>query len=51
MGSSIVFIDGTVVSVILPALQTNLNATVVDMKLLDDLLSGGGRAVINASML
>jgi EmrB/QacA subfamily drug resistance transporter len=30
LGSSMVFIDGTVVNVALPALQTNLNATVVD---------------------
>jgi hypothetical protein len=31
LGSSMVFIDGTVVNVALPALQTNLNATVVDV--------------------
>ncbi len=30
LGSSMVFIDGTVVNVALPALQSNLNATVVD---------------------
>lgn len=30
LGSSMVFIDGTVVNVALPALQTKLNATVVD---------------------
>jgi EmrB/QacA subfamily drug resistance transporter len=30
LGSSMVFIDGTVVNVALPALQTSLNATVVD---------------------
>lgn len=32
LGSSMAFIDGTVVNVALPALQTNLNATVVDMQ-------------------
>lgn len=32
LGSSMVFIDGTVVNVALPALQTNLNATVVDVQ-------------------
>jgi EmrB/QacA subfamily drug resistance transporter len=32
LGSSIVFIDGTVVNVALPALQSNLNATVVDVQ-------------------
>lgn len=32
LGSSMVFIDGTVVNVALPALQTSLNATVVDMQ-------------------
>jgi MFS family permease len=32
LGSSLVFIDGTVVNVALPALQTNLNATVVDVQ-------------------
>jgi EmrB/QacA subfamily drug resistance transporter len=32
LGSSMVFIDGTVVNVALPALQTNLNATVTDMQ-------------------
>ena len=32
LGSSMVFIDGTVVNVSLPALQTNLNATVVDVQ-------------------
>src|SRR5438445_5784090 len=30
LGSSMAFIDGTVVNVALPALQQNLNATVVD---------------------
>src|SRR6266540_6183211 len=32
LGSSMVFIDGTVVNVALPALQTALNATVVDVQ-------------------
>src|SRR6185436_5197059 len=32
LGSSMVFIDGTVVNVALPALQSNLNATVVDVQ-------------------
>jgi EmrB/QacA subfamily drug resistance transporter len=32
LGSSMAFIDGTVVNVALPALQTNLNATVVDVQ-------------------
>jgi len=32
LGSSMVFIDGTVVNVALPALQTNLHATVVDVQ-------------------
>jgi EmrB/QacA subfamily drug resistance transporter len=32
LGSSMVFIDGTVVNVALPALQANLNATVVDVQ-------------------
>jgi EmrB/QacA subfamily drug resistance transporter len=32
LGSSMVFIDGTVVNVALPALQTNFNATVVDVQ-------------------
>src|SRR2546421_3114975 len=32
LGSSMGFIDGTVVNVALPALQTNLNATVVDVQ-------------------
>ena len=32
LGSSMAFIDGTVVNVALPALQENLNATVVDMQ-------------------
>jgi EmrB/QacA subfamily drug resistance transporter len=32
LGSSMVFIDGTVVSVALPALQSNLNATSVDVQ-------------------
>src|SRR6516165_4734627 len=32
LGSSMVFIDGTVVNVALPALQTNLNATAVDVQ-------------------
>src|SRR5213595_3896354 len=32
LGSSMVFIDGTVVNVALPALQANLNATSVDMQ-------------------
>src|SRR5687767_12166449 len=32
LGSSMVFIDGTVVNVALPALQSSLNATVVDMQ-------------------
>ncbi len=32
IGSSMVFIDGTVVNVALPALQSNLNATVVDVQ-------------------
>src|SRR5205085_5176064 len=32
LGSSMVFIDGTVVNVALPALQTNLNATVADVQ-------------------
>src|SRR5882672_6574573 len=32
LGSSMVFIDGTVVNVALPALQTKLNATVVDVQ-------------------
>lgn len=32
LGSSMVFIDGTVVNVALPALQTNLNASVVDVQ-------------------
>ncbi len=32
LGSSMVFIDGTVVNVALPALQSNLNATAVDMQ-------------------
>jgi EmrB/QacA subfamily drug resistance transporter len=32
LGSSMVFIDGTVVNVALPALQTNLNATSVDLQ-------------------
>ena len=32
LGSSMVFIDGTVVNVALPALQTNLNATVTDVQ-------------------
>src|SRR5262245_47658359 len=32
LGSSLAFIDGTVVNVALPALQSNLNATVVDMQ-------------------
>src|SRR5438445_7692511 len=32
LGSSMVFIDGTVVNVALPALQTNLNATVIDVQ-------------------
>jgi EmrB/QacA subfamily drug resistance transporter len=32
LGSSMVFIDGTVVNVALPALQTSLNATVVDVQ-------------------
>ena len=32
LGSSLAFIDGTVVNVALPALQTNLNATVVDVQ-------------------
>src|SRR5436190_8993508 len=32
LGSSMVFIDGTVVNVALPALQTTLNATAVDVQ-------------------
>jgi EmrB/QacA subfamily drug resistance transporter len=32
LGSSLAFIDGTVVNVALPALQVNLNATVVDVQ-------------------
>jgi hypothetical protein len=32
LGSSMAFIDGTVVNVALPALQTNLNASVVDVQ-------------------
>src|SRR6059058_3312631 len=32
LGSSMVFIDGTVVNVALPALQTALNATVTDVQ-------------------
>jgi EmrB/QacA subfamily drug resistance transporter len=32
LGSSMVFIDGTVVNMALPALQTNLNATAVDVQ-------------------
>src|SRR5881409_2659437 len=32
LGSSLAFIDGTVVNVALPALQANLNATVVDVQ-------------------
>src|ERR1700674_5105175 len=32
LGSSMVFIDGTVVNVALPALQTNLKATAVDVQ-------------------
>src|SRR6266849_269017 len=32
LGSSMVFIDGTVVNVALPALQSNLNATAVDVQ-------------------
>lgn len=32
LGSSMVFIDGTVVNVALPALQSNLNATVIDVQ-------------------
>src|SRR5436853_2887398 len=32
LGSSLAFIDGTVVNVALPALQTNLHATVVDVQ-------------------
>src|SRR5512132_4291530 len=32
LGSSMVFIDGTVVNVALPALQQNLNATVTDVQ-------------------
>jgi len=32
LGSSMVFIDGTVVNVVLPALQTNFKATVVDVQ-------------------
>jgi EmrB/QacA subfamily drug resistance transporter len=32
LGSSMVFIDGTVVNVALPALQTSLNATVADLQ-------------------
>src|SRR5437667_4241745 len=32
LGSSMVFIDGTVVNVALPALQTSLNATVTDVQ-------------------
>src|SRR3954465_15178941 len=32
IGSSMAFIDGTVVNVALPALQANLNATVVDVQ-------------------
>src|SRR5258706_12584072 len=32
LGSSMAFIDGTVVNVALPALQKNLNATVVDVQ-------------------
>src|SRR5213592_1537786 len=32
LASSMAFIDGTVVNVALPALQTNLNATVVDVQ-------------------
>src|SRR6266480_5638582 len=32
LGSSMAFIDGTVVNVALPALQTHLNATVLDVQ-------------------
>src|SRR4030095_3734946 len=32
LASSMAFIDGTVVNVALPALQTNLNATIVDVQ-------------------
>src|SRR3981081_2620864 len=32
LGSSMAFVDGTVVNVALPALQANLNATVVDVQ-------------------
>jgi MFS family permease len=32
LGSSLAFIDGTVVNVALPALQANMNATIVDMQ-------------------
>src|SRR6187397_1925644 len=32
LGSSLAFVDGTVVNVALPALQTNLKATVVDVQ-------------------
>src|SRR5262245_7426853 len=32
LGSSIVFIDGTVINVAMPALQSNLNATVIDVQ-------------------
>src|SRR5947207_10341008 len=32
LGSSLVFIDGTVVNVALPALQANLQATVIDVQ-------------------
>ncbi len=32
LGSSMVFIDGTVVNVALPALQSDLDATVIDVQ-------------------
>src|SRR4029078_6365587 len=32
LGSSLAFIDGTVLNVALPALQANMNATIVDMQ-------------------
>ena len=56
LGSSMVFIDGTVVNVALPALQSSLNATAIDVQwvvealFLAALLLLGGPCCLQASL-
>ena len=52
LGSSMSFIDGTVVNVALPALQANLNATAIDVQwvLFDEALAMIDRGEITDAM-